>query len=42
MENQNPQVKVKINLVGLAMGNGWTDPYRQYIYGSLLYPVFFT
>jgi hypothetical protein len=29
MENQNPQVKVKINLVGLAMGNGWTDPYRK-------------
>lgn len=39
MENQNPSVKVKINLAGLAMGNGWTDPYRQYAYGPLLYQV---
>ncbi|CAF3839183.1 unnamed protein product [Rotaria sp. Silwood1] len=39
IENQNPQVKVKINLVGLAMGNGWTDPYRQYVYGPLLYQI---
>ncbi|CAF3773996.1 unnamed protein product [Rotaria sp. Silwood1] len=41
IENQNPQVKVKINLVGLAMGNGWTDPYRQYVYGPLLYQIGF-
>jgi len=40
VENQNPQAKVKINLVGLSMGNGWTDPYRQYTYGPLLYQVF--
>jgi vitellogenic carboxypeptidase-like protein len=39
VENQNPQVKVKINLAGLSMGNGWTDPYRQYTYGPLLYQV---
>jgi len=39
VENQNPQVKIKINLAGLIMGNGWTDPYRQYIYGPLLYQV---
>ncbi|CAF3984643.1 unnamed protein product [Rotaria sp. Silwood1] len=39
VENQNPQVKVKINLVGLSMGNGWTDPYRQYVYGPLLYQI---
>ncbi|CAF1151380.1 unnamed protein product [Rotaria sordida] len=39
IENQNPQVKVKINLVGLAMGNGWIDPYRQYVYGPLLYQI---
>ena len=38
-ENQNPQRKVTINLTGLAMGNGWTDPYRQYTYGPLLYQV---
>jgi vitellogenic carboxypeptidase-like protein len=42
LENQNPQVKMKINLVGLAMGNGWTDPYRQYDFGPLFYQVFFT
>jgi vitellogenic carboxypeptidase-like protein len=40
VENQDPQTKVRINLVGLSMGNGWTDPYRQYIYGPLLYQVF--
>ncbi|UJR14735.1 hypothetical protein I4U23_001727 [Adineta vaga] len=39
VENQNPQVKVKINLAGLSMGNGWTDPYRQYTYGPLLYQI---
>ena len=39
VENQSPAVKVKINLVGLSMGNGWTDPYRQYVYGPLLYQV---
>ncbi|CAF1384256.1 unnamed protein product [Adineta ricciae] len=39
VENQNPQVKVKINLAGLSMGNGWTDPYRQYMYGPLLYQI---
>ncbi|CAF4025957.1 unnamed protein product [Adineta steineri] len=39
VENQNPQVKVKINLAGLSMGNGWTDPYRQYVYGPLLYQI---
>jgi vitellogenic carboxypeptidase-like protein len=39
VENQNPQVKVRINLAGLSMGNGWTDPYRQYTYGPLLYQV---
>ncbi len=39
VENQNPESKTKINLVGLSMGNGWTDPYRQYVYGPLLYQV---
>ncbi|CAF2124066.1 unnamed protein product [Rotaria magnacalcarata] len=39
VENQDPQVKVKINLVGLSMGNGWTDPMRQYTYGPLLYQI---
>jgi vitellogenic carboxypeptidase-like protein len=39
VENQDPSVKVKINLAGLSMGNGWTDPSRQYVYGPLLYQV---
>lgn len=39
VENRNPQRKITINLQGLAMGNGWTDPYRQYVYGPLLYQV---
>lgn len=39
VENQNSSAAVKINLAGLAMGNGWTDPYRQYVYGPLLYQV---
>jgi len=38
-ENQNASAKIKINLVGLSMGNGWTDPYRQYAYGPLVYQV---
>ena len=47
VENQNPQVKVKINLKGMSIGDGLTDPYNQYDYGSFLYqvsskPFFFT
>lgn len=39
VENQNPQVKVKINLKGMSIGDGLTDPYNQYDYGSFLYQI---
>lgn len=39
VENQNPQVKVKINLKGMTIGNGLCDPVNQYMYGDFLYQV---
>ena len=39
VENQNPQVKVKINLKGMTIGDGLTDPVNQYMYGDFLYQV---
>lgn len=39
LENQNPQVKVKINLKGMTIGDGLTDPINQYMYGDFLYQV---
>ena len=39
MENQNPQVKVAINLKGMTIGNGLCDPVNQYMYGDFLYQV---
>ncbi|CAF0777535.1 unnamed protein product [Adineta steineri] len=39
VENQNPQVKVKINLKGMTIGDGLTDPVNQYMYGDFLYQI---
>ena len=39
VENQNPQVKVRINLKGMTIGDGLTDPLNQYMYGDFLYQV---
>ncbi|CAF1253542.1 unnamed protein product [Rotaria sordida] len=39
MENQDPQVKVKINLKGMTIGDGLTDPVNQYMYGDFLYQI---
>ncbi|UJR14733.1 hypothetical protein I4U23_001725 [Adineta vaga] len=39
VENQNPQVKVKINLKGMSIGDGLTDPVNQYMYGDFLYQI---
>jgi vitellogenic carboxypeptidase-like protein len=39
VENQNPQVKVKINLKGMTIGDGLCDPMNQYMYGDFLYQV---
>ncbi|CAF0883649.1 unnamed protein product [Didymodactylos carnosus] len=36
---ENPQAKVKINLKGICIGDGWTDPYSQYEYGPLLFQI---
>lgn len=41
LENQNPQVKVKINLQGMTIGDGLTDPFNQHMYGDFLYQVGF-
>lgn len=35
----NPSAKFKINLKGLAMGNGFTDPVNQMLYGDYLYQL---
>ncbi|CAF1234212.1 unnamed protein product [Adineta steineri] len=34
---ENPQAKVKINLKGMAIGDGLIDPYNQWDYGSVFY-----
>ncbi|CAF1209501.1 unnamed protein product [Rotaria sp. Silwood1] len=39
IENQNPQVKIKINLKGMTIGNGLCDPINQYMYGDFLYQI---
>ncbi|CAF3757089.1 unnamed protein product [Rotaria magnacalcarata] len=39
VENQNPQVKVKINLKGMTIGDGLCDPINQYMYGDFLYQI---
>jgi vitellogenic carboxypeptidase-like protein len=39
VENQNPRVKVRINLKGMTIGNGLCDPLNQNNYGDFLYQV---
>ncbi|CAF0818939.1 unnamed protein product [Adineta ricciae] len=39
VENQNPQAKIKINLKGMSIGDGLTDPVNQYMYGDFLYQI---
>ncbi|UJR27757.1 hypothetical protein I4U23_009030 [Adineta vaga] len=34
---ENPQAKVKINLKGMAIGDGLIDPYNQWNYGPVFY-----
>lgn len=36
---KNPSSKVKINLKGIMIGNGWMDAYYQYDVGSYLYQL---
>lgn len=36
---KNPSSKVKINLKGMMIGNGWMDAYYQYDVGSYLYQL---
>uniref|UniRef100_A0A1B6JR55 Carboxypeptidase n=1 Tax=Homalodisca liturata TaxID=320908 RepID=A0A1B6JR55_9HEMI len=37
----NPSAKVKINLVAMLIGDGWSDPVSQIDYGSYLYQTGF-
>ncbi|XP_060528554.1 venom serine carboxypeptidase-like [Cylas formicarius] len=39
IHKNNPTADLKINLNGLLIGNGWTDPYNQLDYGEFLYQV---
>ncbi|XP_014212799.1 venom serine carboxypeptidase [Copidosoma floridanum] len=39
IKDYNIKAKVKINLKGLAIGNGFTDPLNQLIYSDYLYQV---
>jgi len=39
IENQKPDVKVRINLKGMSIGDGLTDPINQYKYGDFLYQI---
>ncbi|GAB6021024.1 hypothetical protein CHUAL_003661 [Chamberlinius hualienensis] len=36
---ENPTANLKINLKGLAIGDGWIDPVTQFDYGDYLYNV---
>jgi vitellogenic carboxypeptidase-like protein len=36
---ENPQAKVKINLKGMAIGDGLVDPYNEWDYGPVMYQV---
>jgi vitellogenic carboxypeptidase-like protein len=36
---ENPQAKVKINLKGMAIGDGLIDPYNQWDYGPAMYQI---
>ncbi|XP_060527439.1 venom serine carboxypeptidase-like [Cylas formicarius] len=39
IHQNNPTADLKINLKGLIIGNGWTDPVNQLDYGEYLYQV---
>ncbi|XP_063389055.1 venom serine carboxypeptidase-like [Cydia fagiglandana] len=39
IHKKNPTAKIKINLKGLAIGNGMTDPENQLNYGEFLYQI---
>lgn len=39
IHKNNPTAKIKINLKGLAMGNGFSDPINQCDYGDYLYQI---
>ncbi|XP_058829316.1 vitellogenic carboxypeptidase-like [Topomyia yanbarensis] len=39
IHKKNPSAKIKINLKGLAIGNGYSDPLNQLNYGDYLYQI---
>lgn len=39
IHEKNPTAAIKINLKGLAIGNGITDPINQFAYGDYLYQI---
>jgi vitellogenic carboxypeptidase-like protein len=36
---ENPEAKVKINLKGMAIGDGWIDPYNELDYGPVMHQL---
>ncbi|CAD0204173.1 unnamed protein product [Chrysodeixis includens] len=39
IHKKNPSAKVKINMKGIAIGNGLSDPEHQLVYGKYLYQI---
>lgn len=39
IKNHNEKAKTKINLQGLAIGNGLSDPYHQFVYSDYFYQI---
>ncbi|XP_057329621.1 venom serine carboxypeptidase-like [Microplitis mediator] len=39
IHKKNPTAEIKINLKGLAIGNGYLDPINQFNYGDYLYQI---
>lgn len=39
IHKKNPTAKIKINMKGIAIGNGFSDPENQLVYGKYLYQI---
>lgn len=39
IHKKNPAAELKVNLKGIAIGDGWTDPANQLVYSEYLYQI---